>query len=423
MVLTSSCSINMPLLTSEEKKVSTLIEEGKYEDALSIIEKNPDSYTDIIDEVKYNVALSKIEDKDYESAIELLDGNPYKQAFELLNEAKYNLAVIYYDNKEYDKAIPFLDANSYGNSMKLLNEINNLQTAIEIEKQYLAMLQEIDDYNPNEWIPDFDYMDGSDFYLRINNMLNYTYDILEKDNNLDWASASFEEIFGYKPQYIASAKSAIKDLQKKLEFDTFYASPFYDYMALHYVMGNLTVNSEYVRSEMTETSGCVIIERPYQFLKKNRISAKTFAYLLGTCKDFGGTVERDAEKITITFVNTEYGYSPSGYYYCAPNSQHDKIFNFYNNFKLDAVDAYITPAGLEVTYELTNYKQYDIKYLSINLILSNKYETHVSCASNLIKNFDDRTITFTVLFRDTTIEDLPDSEYGWYYFLAAVMNE
>ena len=56
-------------------------------------------------------------------------------------------------------------------------------------------------------------------------------------------------------------------------------------------------------------------------MQEKGISAKTFAYLLGTCKDMGAEVGRDAERIIVTFENAQSdSYYSRGYYYCAPNS-------------------------------------------------------------------------------------------------------
>lgn len=403
--------------------VNDLIERGKYEEALEKIEENPDKYVNVYDEVRYKVAEIAFENGEYEKGAALLANNSYEQTPSLLNAINYKLAERALDKGNYETAINLLKENSFENSDALLNYAYDLSVAAEIEKHYNEMLAEIDEYNPDKWTPNFDYMDGSDFYLRINDMLNDTYDILVRDNNLEKAQEQFDEIFGYKAKSISQAKKDIENLKELLGFEESYNSPFCYYFSLHYLMEDILKNTDNVRFELTETSGFAIIEHPHLFLQEKGISSKVFAYLLGTCKNFGGEITCDKERIVITFKNTEYGeYFSRGYYYCAPNSQHDTMFNFYDDLNFDSVEAYITSDGLEVTYEIKNDKQYDIKYLSINVILLDKYDNHIECSSKLLKNVDDKTITFTVLFRDVTLDDLPDSEYGWYYFLAAVMN-
>ncbi|MBE6617191.1 MAG: tetratricopeptide repeat protein [Ruminococcaceae bacterium] len=78
----SGCSTN----------VNTLIEVGKYEEALAIIEESPDEYPNIYDEVRYRVAEIALKNNEFEKAVSLLDGNLYNDASALLDETKYNLA-------------------------------------------------------------------------------------------------------------------------------------------------------------------------------------------------------------------------------------------------------------------------------------------------------------------------------------------
>lgn len=373
----SGCSAN----------VSTLIEEGKYEEALVIIEENPDKYSDVYDEVRYRVA---------EIALE---------------------------NNEFEKAISLLVNNGNENASTLLAHVYDLKTACEIETYFNEMLKEIDEYNPDNWTPNFDYMDGSDFYLRISDMLNDTYDVIVRDNNVDNAQVRFVEIFGYEATSVAQAKNDINELKEQLGFEEFYDSEFCYYYSLHFLMEDILKNSDNVRFEMTDTRGFAIIEHPYLLLNEKGISAKVFAYLLGTCDNFGGEISRDGERIVITFENTEFGeYFSRGYYYCAPSTQHDKMFDFYDGLSIDYYDAYIDEDGLGVTVEFINEKQSDIKYMSINLILRDKDGNHIQCTSKLIKNTDDKNIIFEAFFDGVTFDDLPGTTYSIYYFVASVMN-
>lgn len=374
----SGCSAN----------VNDLISKGKYEDALALIEKNPDKYVDIYDEVRYQVAKQVIEQNDFERAIVLLTDNKNELAPTLLDTAY------------------------------------NSMTAVKIESFYKAMLDEIEDYNPDKLSTDFDYLETSDFYLRICDMLNEVNDIIVRDNKMDNAMQQFVDIFGYEPSSIDQAKNAIKQLYEDLEFETYYDSPFYYYKALHYVMDDLAKNSEFIRFELTETSGFVVVEKPYQFLQDKGLSAKTFAYLLGVCESMGATINRDSEKIIITFENTQSdSYYSRGYYYCAPNSQHTEILDFLSNlsFKINQWGA--DDIGTWMTVTARNKAAHNLRFLSINAILVNAGGKHIGTTSVLLKNVSDQEIVFKLDFDDITMKELKEKKCSVKFFPAVVIAD
>ena len=446
----SGCSTN----------VSTLIEEGKYEEALAIIEENPDKYSDVYDEVRYRVAEIALENNEFEKVVSLLDDNLHNGAPVLLNEAKYNLASIAFQNNDYELAVSYLENNTYEQATVLLADVNyklaeiavdaekyedavnllvnnsnenapallarvyELKTAYEIETFYNEMLSEIEEYNPDKWNPNFDYMDGTDFYLRISDMLNETYDIIIRDNKLDNAVEAFTDIFGYEPTSVTQAKDDIEQLTEDLRFELFYDSPFCYYQGLYYVMDTLTKHSDFVRFEMTNTSGFMVVEKPYQFLKEKGISAKTFAYLLGTCKDMGAEIDRDAEKIIVTFENVQSdSYYSRGYYYCTPNSQHDKLADFHNKLGVSIGRWGCDEIGVWMDVTITNPGKYNLKYLSIDAVLINVNGEHLETASVLLKNVSDTEITFTLDFYDVTMEELVEKNCSVEFFPAIVFND
>lgn len=413
IVVLSGCSTN----------VDDLIEKGKYEEALAIIEEAPDKYADLYDEVRYKVAEKAFENNEFEKVISLVENNQYEGSSALLANTKYNLASAALQNNEFELAIGYLENNTHEDAAELLTRTYELKAAYEIETFYNKMLAEIEEYNPDKWNPNFDYMDGTDFYLRISDSLNETYDIIIRDNKIDNAKEMFTDIFGYEPETTAQAKDAIQQLTQDMGFEKFYDSPFSYYQCLYYVMDTLTKHSDYVRFEMTNTSGFMVIEQPYQFLQDKGISTKTFAYLLGTCKDMGAEIERDAEKIIVTFENVQSdSYYSRGYFYCAPNSQHDELLDFYSKlgFSIDSWGLDEVGAWMDIT--VSNPGKHNLKYLSIDAVLINVNGEHLETASVLLKNVSDTEITFTLDFYDVTMDELIEKNCSVEFFPAVVFN-
>lgn len=403
--------------------VNGLIEKGQYEEALAIIEEAPDKYADLYDEVRYKVAEKAFENNEFEKVISLVENNQYEGASTLLADTKYNLASVALQNNEFELAIAYLENNTHEDADELLAHTYELKAAYEIETFYNEMLTEIEEYNPDKWNSNFDYMDGTDFYLRISDLLNETYDIIIRDNKIDNAKEMFTDIFGYEPETTAQAKDAIQQLTQDMGFEKFYDSPFSYYQCLYYVMDTLTKHSDYVRFEMTNTSGFMVIEQPYQFLQDKGISTKTFAYLLGTCKDMGAEIERDAEKIIVTFENVQSdSYYSRGYFYCAPNSQHDELLDFYSKLGFSIDSWGLDEVGVWMDITVSNPGKHKLKYLSIDGILINVNGEHLETASVLLKNVSDTEITFTLDFYDVTMDELIEKNCSVEFFPAVVFN-
>lgn len=446
----SGCSAN----------VNDLINDEKYEEALVIIEEDPGKYADIYDEVRYRVAETAFGNSEFEKVVSLLADNQYDGATGLLDEAKYHLALIAFqndecdiavgyldgnshaqatvllediyfklaenaiDNEDYEKAITLLADNSNENAAALLTSVYELKSAFEIDTFYNEMLSEIEAHNPDEWKPNFDYLDGTDYYLRISDMLNEVYDIIIRDNGVDNAVEKFTDIFGYEPTSKTQAIGAIEQLSNDMGFDKFYDSPFSYYQGLSYVMDTLTKHSDFVRFEMTSTSGFMVIEQPHQFLQEKGISARTFAYLLGTCKDMGAEISRDAERIIITFENIESDtYYSRGYFYCAPNSQHAEISRFVDNVGVSIDRWGLDEIGVWMDITLTNPTKHNLKFLSIDAVLINVNGEHLETASVLLKNVSDKEITFTLDFYDVTMDELIEKNCSVEFFPAVVLND
>lgn len=369
-------------------KVDRLIEQEQYEEALLIMEKKPDKYKDLYDEIRYNVALNS------------------------------------FNNNELEKAIDLLTDNNYDNAQTLLNDVQNLKSAIKIEEIYNEMKKEIEEYNPDKWNPNFDYMDSADFYFKIKEMLDETNDIIVRDNKLDNAIKNFVEIFGYEPTTIEEAENALTNLSDELNFDEYHSSEFFYYHVLDYVMTTLTRESEFVRFDLTETSGFMIIEKPYSFLKSEEISEKVFAYLLGTCENMGASISRDLEKIIITFKNTQSdSYWSRGYYYCAPNSQYSKISKFNDNVKYTIEEIGLDEVGVWTENIITNEEKYNIEYISMNAILIAEDGKHVGATSILLEDINEEEIHFTLDFDGMTLEDVKGPKCSVTIFPAVIMSE
>lgn len=413
IVVLSGCSTN----------VDDLIEKGQYEEALAIIEEAPDKYADLYDEVRYKVAEKAFENNKFEKVISLVENNQYEGSSALLANTKYNLASAALQNNEFELAIGYLENNTHEDAAELLTRTYELKAAYEIETFYNKMLAEIEEYNPDKWNPNFDYMDGTDFYLRISDSLNETYDIIIRDNKIDNAKEMFTDIFGYEPETTAQAKDAIQQLTQDMGFEKFYDSPFSYYQCLYYVMDTLTKHSDHVRFEMTNTSGFMVIEQPYQFLQDKGISTKTFAYLLGTCKDMGAEIERDAEKIIVTFENVQSdSYYSRGYFYCAPNSQHDELLDFYSKLGFSIDSWGLDEIGVWMDITVSNPEKHNLKYLSIDAVLINVNGEHLETASVLLKNVSETEITFILDFYDVTMDELIEKNCSVEFFPAVVFN-
>jgi len=413
IVVLSGCSTN----------VDDLIKKGQYEEALAIIEEAPDKYADLYDEVRYKVAEKAFENNKFEKVISLVENNQYEGSSALLANTKYNLASAALQNNEFELAIGYLENNTHEDAAELLTRTYELKAAYEIETFYNKMLAEIEEYNPDKWNPNFDYMDGTDFYLRISDSLNETYDIIIRDNKIDNAKEMFTDIFGYEPETAAQAKDAIQQLTQDMGFEKFYDSPFSYYQCLYYVMDTLTKHSDHVRFEMTNTSGFMVIEQPYQFLQDKGISTKTFAYLLGTCKDMGAEIERDAEKIIVTFENVQSdSYYSRGYFYCAPNSQHDELLDFYSKLGFSIDSWGLDEIGVWMDITVSNPEKHNLKYLSIDAVLINVNGEHLETASVLLKNVSETEITFILDFYDVTMDELIEKNCSVEFFPAVVFN-
>lgn len=84
------CSLTLITLTgcaSKSDKVSDLIEEENYSEAYSMISENPEELKEFRDEVTFNLAKQEAENKNYEKALEYLDGNSFEGAEELKKDA------------------------------------------------------------------------------------------------------------------------------------------------------------------------------------------------------------------------------------------------------------------------------------------------------------------------------------------------
>ena len=174
---------------------------------------------------------------------------------------------------------------------------------------------------------------------------------------------------------------------------------------------------------MTESLGTMTIEQPYEFLKKMDISPKTLAYLLAACGQYGPQITREGAYLTIAFPPTQPdGDYSRGYYHCAPDTQNQAIIAFFRNKTFEFYDAYMTQEGLHVTIEITTPTRYYLDYLSVDLMLMDKYGNYVAATAVLLEDISDMTITFQVFFEGVTGKDLPDDEYIIGYFMAAVMN-
>lgn len=436
-----------PVATTADQAL-ILMEAGNYREALVLMEKNPEKYADVYDEVRFYAAKTALESENYQDAVPLLQDNTHPEAAalleearyllagqlmkageyeaaivclennsfdgaaRLLKEAKYRLACVAMEAEDYAKAIGLLEDNSYMYAGTLLKEARNLGAAIEIEQYYQEILTQIDADHP-----------GTGYYNKLCDMLSEISATMERDGNVDNVSEQFAEIFGYKPKSIAGATEDMERLRAELVTKYFYDTPFIPYAVMDYLMEIWGRPCGYTHFEMTDTHGSMVIDQPYEYIKKASISPKTMAYLLASCCAEGAQVTRDGSTITITFdkYRPDGDYS-RGYVHCAPDAQEQKVEGLFMGMTFEHYDAYLDDDGLHVTVTFTPATRYYMEYLSIELFLVNTNDDCVADSSHYFENISDSTITFTVLFQGVKSEDLPGSQYMLLYYLAAVMN-
>lgn len=389
------------------------IENGEYEEAVPYLEGSSlEAAASLLAEARFRLAQLAMEQADYAAAIAYLDDNSFEGTEKLKDEARYRLASLYMEAEDPTPAISLLEDNSYVYSKTLLREARNLSAAMQTEHFYNELLQQISAENP-----------GTAYYMRLGDLLDETYAIIDRDGHLDNASAQFAEIFGKEPLSVEGAKSEIEELKEALQFEYFYDTPFVQHLVLDYLIEIWGRTSVYVHFEMTDSLGTMIIDYPYEFIKKMDISPKTLAYLLAACGQYGAQIIREGAQLTIAFPPTQPdGDYSRGYYHCAPDTQEQAITAFFMNKTFDFYDAYLTREGLGVTIEITTPTRYYLEYLSVDLMLRDKYGNYVAATSVLLEDISDMTVTFQVFFEGVTSQDLPDNEYMIWYFMAAVMN-
>lgn len=442
------CTEDVDIPTTTIDQVATLIDAGNYEDALALMEENPQQYGDLYDEARFFVAQTAVENKDYayaatllennaydgasalleeanyhlagqymeqgeyEAAVACLENNTFEGAERLLKEAKYHFARILLEAEDYERAIPLLEDNSYMYAGTLLKEARNLAAAIQIEAYYREILTQISNDHP-----------GTVYYTQLCDLLDETYTMLEQDGLTDRVKENFAEIFGPEPLTVAGAKEDMDRLQRDLANEYFYDTPYIPYVVMDYLIEIWGRPSGYTHFEMTDTKGSMIIDQPNEYLIKASISPKTMAKLLASLYETGAQVTRDGSKIAISFEkyqpNGEYS---RGYYHCAPDSQEQEIEGFFLGMRFENYDAYLDYDGLHVTVTFTPSTRYYLQYLSVELFLINTEGNIVAGTGQLLENVSDNTITLTVLFEGVNDQDLPGGQYMMWYYLAAVMN-
>lgn len=465
-------------------KVDKLLKVGDYAQALILMEEDPKSYGALYDEVRFRVAQTAFDSKDYAYAATLLADNSYEGAAALLAEVNYAIACEHMEKGEYEEAVPYLEGSSLEAAASLLAEAkfrlaqlameqadyaaaiayldgNSFEGAEKLKDEaryHLASLHmEAGDPTPAiSLLEDNSYIyaknllrqarnlsaamqtetfyyellqqisvenPGTAYYARLGELLDETYAIIERDGHLDNAKAQFAEIFGKEPLSVQGAKSEILELKEALQFEQFSDTPFVQHMVLDYVIEIWGRNCNYVRFEMTESLGTMTIEQPYEFVKKMDISPKTLAYLLASCGQYGLQITREGTHLTLAFPPTQPdGDYSRGYYHCAPETQNQTITAFFKNKTFEHYDAYMTQEGLYVTIEIATPTRYYLDYLSVDLMLLDKNDNYVAATAVLLEDISDMTITFQILFEGVTGEDLPNDQYRLWFFMAAVMN-
>lgn len=254
----------------------------------------------------------------YEEAILLanqyIDKNGEKEEYKnLINECNYFIGKQYFENNEYIKAYNYLHNNNYSEAIELIKEVEPLYysqvASDDIINNYNTMLDDIskqyENENTMEQLTNSHY-DGSQFYLNIGMKLDQLMKAIDNDKDINDFEDVYNDIFGFLPKDNKEAKELIEDLQKTVIWDI-------NEYHLYYVMNYIT-DSDYIA--ITEENGqrIIEIEHPDKFLEDKKITAKTFAYILGVPKEYGLKIEQDTTKIKLICYKGSrlYGYCSIG---------------------------------------------------------------------------------------------------------------
>lgn len=410
------------LLAGCSKTPTELIENGDFDEALQLVEEEKEKYSDVYDEIRFKVAQNRFQENDYEGVLELLKENEYDGKKELEDQTKYLLAEIEYANGNYEEAFSLLLNNNYTETDVLLDKINQTLSLNSFSKYYQELQDEKDEYNPDKWISDFDWLDGMDFCERVRQSVINVRDEIVKDGTVDGVIEEFYRIFGYYPEDTEEATQRIETFYDDMNFSF---SPNIDtiFLYLDAICSKLLWN-EFVRTEMTDTKGFMIIENPYQFFKSNKISEETFANLCGVLDDYGVEIEVRNEKIEITWFKES-----AGYPYCISKEDQAKFMELCNNENLEFYHSAVydyRDSSFTVTCHLDNLEGQPYKYVVVKAILTDMEDNVFGYDFAEFNNVTDSNLSFSYVFNDVDLDLLShNNKYNQYnlYYIWTVIYE
>lgn len=277
----------MLLLTgcSTKNQVESLMEEGKYGDAKSLILKDEKKYGKYLDECNYNIAKEKVKSKDYISAYNLLNNNKYNKAKVLVK--------------------------------KIADEYNNQASIKKLEREYKLLKKDQEEKNKGKSFDD-DFVEGSDYFMELGEHIHSLGDGANYNNQRDL----YNEIFNKFPNSQEEAKNLIDNINNYVIWDL-NRFPIY-------FINRIFVIDDVCSSTVTNEDAVVSINDMHKFLVRHQISEKSFAYMLDYLSIYGPEFNFDKNEFSIRWVKSDVN---RGYYFCTGTNENEENTEEYKWFE------------------------------------------------------------------------------------------
>lgn len=364
-------------LTGCSNKVDQLMSEKNYKAAYNIMKDNPDKYSDIYDECRYNLAKQYYKSKKYAQSYKLLKNNDYKKSSKLLKEVKplyMNQKYLNEVNKTYDNII-----NKVNSSWKGKIYLNIDGTEIDSKDFYYAM--------------------GSLIESIIQKIDNNEYDIEENKSEV-------KNIVGYLPEDVQTLRSDLSKLQKYFITDK-----------SEYALGKTSnlfrdINKNYVQTYVdSNENGHFLFNNLYNMIDAEKISPLAFSCILALYKAYGAEITID------NYIDVSWNKSTKGYDFCAPNNQWGKILNWENNLQIDWEQYLDGTDGVAKAY-IHNPNGLNFKFISIYTIIYDGNDNYISTDYSRKENLIGDTIEMEFRIKNVQF----DTDYKWVTYTLGMLN-
>lgn len=360
-VMVLMCMLFIVTLTGCGNDVSKLMEDEKYDEAYAIIKKDPDKYDSYVDECRYYLGKQATKDKKFVKAHGYFKDNEFE-------DAEKQLKIIL---SSYKSEVKAREVEKYYNEM--LKEINAGKKGISYYYDLASRIDAIsinteEDVKANkEVINDLFYIEGPSL-VKVNELKKKLRDAINKDAKIDVISSVTE--------YLWEAED--------------FECEFID-----------------------ENTGVMIVSDVSDFLEEKNISAKSFACILATYKDYGAVITRKNETIVIRWDK-----STRGYDYCATMDEHIELADWY-----EVNSAIVEHTGREngkdyFTVTIKNPENIDFRFVSVVLEFYDPTYTY-AYDSVYIKeeNMKDNVFTTTI-----AVDQADYAEFNYTYLLVGSKN-